>query len=140
MLSPQASAALLQTFLSESEGGRAVLVADPPFGGLVKPLANSFSLISLVWRSQNPGQLPLVSVQAGVSSWSPATFILQQGQGQGRPVLAGDANTRVFLRAGHMTPEMPMIWIFPYFFEPRILECLPSLTMLDYQVASSCPL
>lgn len=29
---------------------------------------------------------------------------------------------------------MPMIWIFPYFFEPRILECLPCLTMLDYQV------
>lgn len=30
--------------------------------------------------------------------------------------------------------EMPMIWIFPYFFEPRIIECLPSLIMLDYQV------
>ncbi|XP_033465641.2 rRNA N(6)-adenosine-methyltransferase ZCCHC4 isoform X2 [Epinephelus lanceolatus] len=30
--------------------------------------------------------------------------------------------------------DMPMIWIFPYFFESRILECLPSFTMLDYQV------
>lgn len=60
-VSLQASAELLQTFLSEREGGRAVLVADPPFGGLVKPLANSFSLISQVWRSQNPGQSPLVS-------------------------------------------------------------------------------
>lgn len=29
---------------------------------------------------------------------------------------------------------MPMVWIFPYFLEPRIQECLPSLTMLDYQV------
>lgn len=29
---------------------------------------------------------------------------------------------------------MPMVWIFLYFFEPRILECLPSFTMLDYQV------
>lgn len=30
--------------------------------------------------------------------------------------------------------DMPMLWIFPYFFEPRILGCLPSFTMLDYQV------
>ncbi|KAA0725201.1 Zinc finger CCHC domain-containing protein 4 [Triplophysa tibetana] len=27
-----------------------------------------------------------------------------------------------------------MIWIFPYFFESRILECFPSFSMLDYQV------
>lgn len=30
--------------------------------------------------------------------------------------------------------ELPMIWIFPYFFESRILECFPSFSMLDYQV------
>ncbi|TWW63755.1 Zinc finger CCHC domain-containing protein 4 [Takifugu flavidus] len=71
-------------------GGKAVMVADPPFGGLVKPLANSFSLISRMWRkAQN---------------------------------------------SDNGIPDMPMIWIFPYFFEPRILECLPCLTMLDYQV------
>ena len=35
---------------------------------------------------------------------------------------------------GGSDKEMPMIWIFPYFFEPRILECFPSFVMLDYQV------
>ncbi|XP_013910857.1 PREDICTED: zinc finger CCHC domain-containing protein 4-like, partial [Thamnophis sirtalis] len=30
--------------------------------------------------------------------------------------------------------ELPFLWIFPYFFEPRILEFFPSFTMLDYQV------
>ncbi|XP_038647395.1 rRNA N6-adenosine-methyltransferase ZCCHC4 [Scyliorhinus canicula] len=30
--------------------------------------------------------------------------------------------------------ELPIFWIFPYFFEPRILRCFPSLSMLDYQV------
>lgn len=33
--------------------------------------------------------------------------------------------------------EMPMVWIFPYFFEPRILDCFPAFTMLDYQVMDS---
>ncbi|XP_068455737.1 rRNA N6-adenosine-methyltransferase ZCCHC4 [Clinocottus analis] len=83
-------AAALQAFLTESEGQKAVMVADPPFGGLVKPLASSFSLLSQAWRQlQSPDC----------------------------------SNT-----------DMPMIWIFPYFFEPRILECLPSCSMLDYQV------
>lgn len=35
---------------------------------------------------------------------------------------------------GSAGADMPMVWTFPYFLEPRILECLPSLTMLDYQV------
>ncbi|XP_029382318.1 rRNA N(6)-adenosine-methyltransferase ZCCHC4 isoform X2 [Echeneis naucrates] len=86
----EASSAVLQSFLSESDGEKVVMVADPPFGGLVKPLANSFSLISQTWgKLQN---------------------------------------------SGSSTSDMPMIWIFPYFFEARILECLPSLIMLDYQV------
>ncbi|XP_072109042.1 rRNA N6-adenosine-methyltransferase ZCCHC4 isoform X5 [Mobula birostris] len=29
--------------------------------------------------------------------------------------------------------ELPIFWIFPYFFEPRILQCFPSFSMLDYQ-------
>uniref|UniRef100_A0A667YWM5 rRNA N(6)-adenosine-methyltransferase ZCCHC4 n=1 Tax=Myripristis murdjan TaxID=586833 RepID=A0A667YWM5_9TELE len=78
----EASSAVLQAFLSESDGKKVVMVADPPFGGLVKPLASSFSLISVAVKSM----------------------------------------------------DMPMIWIFPYYFESRILECLPSLIMLDYQV------
>lgn len=48
------------------------------------------------------------------------------------PVL--EANILVYLCAESSNPEMSMMWIFPYFFEPRILECLPSFTMLDYQV------
>ncbi|XP_041842374.1 rRNA N6-adenosine-methyltransferase ZCCHC4 [Melanotaenia boesemani] len=83
----QASASVLNTFL---DGEKVVMVADPPFGGLVKPLANSFSLISQTWRKLQ------TSDAGGV--------------------------------------DMPMMWIFPYFFEARILECLPSFSMLDYQV------
>ncbi|XP_062300814.1 rRNA N6-adenosine-methyltransferase ZCCHC4 [Scomber scombrus] len=86
----EASSAVLQAFLKESDGEKVVMVADPPFGGLVKPLASSFSLISQTWRK-----------------------------------LQSSDNSDV---------DMPMIWIFPYFFEPRILECLTSFIMLDYQV------
>ncbi|CAG5929584.1 unnamed protein product [Menidia menidia] len=88
--SRQTSSAILNTFLTEQEEEKVVMVADPPFGGLVKPLAYNFSLISQTWKKlQNPD------------------------------------NNNV---------DMPMIWIFPYFFESRILECLPSFIMLDYQV------
>ncbi|XP_074085785.1 rRNA N(6)-adenosine-methyltransferase ZCCHC4 isoform X3 [Macrotis lagotis] len=30
--------------------------------------------------------------------------------------------------------ELPLFWIFPYFFESRILQFFPSFSMLDYQV------
>ncbi|XP_005815225.2 zinc finger CCHC domain-containing protein 4 isoform X1 [Xiphophorus maculatus] len=86
----EASRAVLDAFLTEADGEQVVMVADPPFGGLVKPLANSFSLISQTWKKLRN---------------------------------SGDSNI-----------DIPIIWIFPYFFEPRILECLPALTMLDYQV------
>lgn len=49
-VSCQASSTILQAFLTEANGEKVVMVADPPFGGLVKPLANSFSLISQTWR------------------------------------------------------------------------------------------
>ncbi|XP_043953076.1 rRNA N6-adenosine-methyltransferase ZCCHC4 isoform X2 [Gambusia affinis] len=87
----EASRAVLDAFLTEADGEQVVMVADPPFGGLVKPLANSFALISQTWRKLRN---------------------------------SGDSNI-----------DIPIIWIFPYFFEPRILECLPGLTMLDYQAA-----
>ncbi|KAG9268051.1 zinc finger CCHC domain-containing protein 4 [Astyanax mexicanus] len=76
-------------FLTEDRS-KVVMVADPPFGGLVKLLGHTFSKISETWRKQQEPGL-------GVS-------------------------------------EMPMVWIFPYFFELRILECFPSFAMLDYQV------
>ncbi|XP_030630024.1 rRNA N(6)-adenosine-methyltransferase ZCCHC4 [Chanos chanos] len=81
---------VFRDFLSKEEGAKVVMVSDPPFGGLVKPLSHTFSTISETWRS-------LQSPDCTVS-------------------------------------EMPMVWIFPYFFEPRILECFPSFSMLDYQV------
>nr|XP_041571614.1 rRNA N6-adenosine-methyltransferase ZCCHC4 isoform X2 [Taeniopygia guttata] len=34
----------------------------------------------------------------------------------------------------HDNREMPMFWIFPYFFESRILDFFPSFSMMDYQV------
>ncbi|KAF6715487.1 Zinc finger CCHC domain-containing protein 4 [Oryzias melastigma] len=85
----EAASDVLNAFIRE-DGGKVVMVADPPFGGLVKPLASSFSLISQRWQEGHK---------------------------------SADGHT-----------DMPMLWIFPYFFEPRILGCLPSFTMLDYQV------
>ncbi|KAJ8262121.1 hypothetical protein GJAV_G00162470 [Gymnothorax javanicus] len=82
--------AVFKAFLSEESSENIVLVADPPFGGLVKPLAHSFSRISAMWRMLQGAEI--------------------------------------------CTQEMPMVWIFPYFFESRILECFPSFSMLDYQV------
>lgn len=53
----QASNTVLKSFLKEHNGEKVVLVADPPFGGLVRPLARSFSLISQTWRQlQGSGQ------------------------------------------------------------------------------------
>ncbi|XP_057880930.1 rRNA N6-adenosine-methyltransferase ZCCHC4 isoform X1 [Melospiza georgiana] len=40
----------------------------------------------------------------------------------------------VFSLLGHDNREMPMFWIFPYFFESRILDFFPSFSMMDYQV------
>ncbi|NXW02062.1 ZCHC4 protein, partial [Fregetta grallaria] len=40
----------------------------------------------------------------------------------------------IFSLLGHNNQEMPMFWIFPYFFESRILEFFPSFSMMDYQV------
>ncbi|XP_014746964.1 PREDICTED: zinc finger CCHC domain-containing protein 4 [Sturnus vulgaris] len=37
-------------------------------------------------------------------------------------------------KEGHDTKEMPVFWIFPYFFESRILDFFPSFSMMDYQV------
>ncbi|XP_031441060.1 rRNA N6-adenosine-methyltransferase ZCCHC4 [Clupea harengus] len=79
-------------FLREEEGSKVVMVTDPPFGGLVKPLAHSFRQMADAWR--------------GLQS---CTTVNSQA-------------------------EMPMVWIFPYFFEARIVECFSSFTMLDYQV------
>ncbi|XP_071234170.1 rRNA N(6)-adenosine-methyltransferase ZCCHC4-like isoform X1 [Salvelinus alpinus] len=86
----QAASGVLRAFLGEEDGEKVIMVSDPPFGGLVKPLAHSFSQISETWHK------------------------LQTSEGS--------------------VVEMPIVWIFPYFFEPRILECFPSFTMLDYQV------
>lgn len=65
------------------------MVTDPPFGGLVEPLAFIFKKMSAMWRT---------------------------------PSITG-----CFI-------ELPTFWIFPYFFEPRILQSSPGFAMLDYQV------
>ncbi|XP_041127088.1 rRNA N6-adenosine-methyltransferase ZCCHC4 [Polyodon spathula] len=86
----QSAEDVFRTFLLEENGERVVMVTDPPFGGLVKPLAHSFNKIGAEWRIQEKSE--------------------------------------------HCIQEMPMFWIFPYFFESRIKECFPTFTMLDYQV------
>ncbi|XP_073465270.1 rRNA N(6)-adenosine-methyltransferase ZCCHC4 [Aquarana catesbeiana] len=80
---------ICQNFLQENNGEGIIMVTDPPFGGLVEPLAFSFKKMSAMWRT---------------------------------PSITG-----CFI-------ELPTFWIFPYFFEPRILQSSPGFAMLDYQV------
>ncbi|XP_058049511.1 rRNA N6-adenosine-methyltransferase ZCCHC4 isoform X2 [Ahaetulla prasina] len=86
----EAASRVCEEFLQEDGGGQVVVVADPPFGGLVEALATSFQKLRATWSS------------------------------------AGGAGSST-------SKELPILWIFPYFFEPRILEFFPSFTMLDYQ-------
>ncbi|KAM9330372.1 rRNA N(6)-adenosine-methyltransferase ZCCHC4 [Gastrophryne carolinensis] len=86
--SGKAPLSVCQQFLQEDDGEGVIMVTDPPFGGLVEPLAFSFKKMSKMWRTPN----------------------------------TGDA------------VELPTFWIFPYFFEPRIVQSSPGFSMLDYQV------
>ncbi|XP_063313920.1 rRNA N6-adenosine-methyltransferase ZCCHC4 isoform X1 [Pelobates fuscus] len=78
-----------QKFLQEDNGDGVIMVTDPPFGGLVEPLAFSFKML--------------------------------------REMHNGASATGSF-------KKLPIFWIFPYFFESRIVQCFPQFTMLDYQV------
>ncbi len=51
----QEAVTFFQGFLREEGGAKVVMITDPPFGGLVKPLANSFSQMSITWKNQNKG-------------------------------------------------------------------------------------
>ncbi|XP_073430795.1 rRNA N(6)-adenosine-methyltransferase ZCCHC4 isoform X2 [Dendrobates tinctorius] len=84
----EAAENICQSFLQEDDGRGVIMVTDPPFGGLVEPLAFSFKRISDMWRSA----------------------------------------------AGAVSKVLPMFWIFPYFFEARIVQCFPDFSILDYQV------
>ncbi|XP_044152487.1 rRNA N6-adenosine-methyltransferase ZCCHC4 isoform X2 [Bufo gargarizans] len=81
----EASQKICQKFLQEDDGRGVIMVTDPPFGGLVEPLAFSFKKIRDMWKTTS-------------------------------------------------AKELPIFWIFPYFFETRILQCFPDFSMLDYQV------
>uniref|UniRef100_A0A8C6Y0T7 rRNA N(6)-adenosine-methyltransferase ZCCHC4 n=1 Tax=Naja naja TaxID=35670 RepID=A0A8C6Y0T7_NAJNA len=56
----EAASCVCEEFLQEDQGGPAVLVADPPFGGLVEALASSFQKLMAMW---SPG--------GGLSHFSP---------------------------------------------------------------------
>ncbi|GFO49788.1 Zinc finger cchc domain-containing protein 4 [Plakobranchus ocellatus] len=75
-----------------------VLITDPPFGGMVEALAQSFAKISQTWQDMCK-ELPL----------------------EQESLLVKDVS-------------IPMMWIFPYFMENKVLTHMPSLTMLDYKV------
>ncbi|KAM4808462.1 rRNA N(6)-adenosine-methyltransferase ZCCHC4 isoform 2-T2 [Rhinophrynus dorsalis] len=85
----EAAQSVCKKFLQENHGEGVILVTDPPFGGLVEPLAFSFKRLREMWK------------------------------------VASSAESN---------KELPVFWIFPYFFESRILQCFPSFSMLDYQV------
>ncbi|KAM8939527.1 rRNA N(6)-adenosine-methyltransferase ZCCHC4 [Pelodytes ibericus] len=85
----EASRSICQKFLQEDNGERVIMVTDPPFGGLVEPLAFSFKRLREIHRGD-----------CDMGSWK----------------------------------DLPIFWIFPYFFESRILHFFPEFTMLDYQV------
>ncbi|XP_045429554.1 rRNA N6-adenosine-methyltransferase ZCCHC4 isoform X2 [Pipistrellus kuhlii] len=85
----EAALEVCRTFLQEDKGEGVIMVTDPPFGGLVEPLAVTFKKLIAMWK---------------------------KGQSQ-------DNNHK----------ELPIFWIFPYFFESRICQFFPSFCMLDYQ-------
>uniref|UniRef100_A0A6I8RX77 Uncharacterized protein n=1 Tax=Xenopus tropicalis TaxID=8364 RepID=A0A6I8RX77_XENTR len=84
----EAAKMVFQKFLQEEDGKAALLVTDPPFGGLVEPLAFSFKRLREMGKTTNP---------------------------------ENESN-------------LPILWMFPYFFESRILQCFPGFPMLRYQV------
>ncbi|XP_024069449.2 rRNA N6-adenosine-methyltransferase ZCCHC4 [Terrapene carolina triunguis] len=86
----EAAHEICRKFLHQEEGEGVILVTDPPFGGLVEPLAFSFKKLIATWRETQ--------------------------------------------EEDHSNKELPIFWIFPYFFESRILEFFPSFSMMDYQV------
>ncbi|XP_052590892.1 rRNA N6-adenosine-methyltransferase ZCCHC4 isoform X3 [Peromyscus californicus insignis] len=86
----KAALEVCRAFLQEEEGDGVIMVTDPPFGGLVEPLAITFKKLIAMWK---------------------------EGQSQ-------DDSQK----------ELPIFWIFPYFFESRICHFFPSFHMLDYQV------
>ncbi|XP_022361807.1 zinc finger CCHC domain-containing protein 4 isoform X1 [Enhydra lutris kenyoni] len=85
----KAALEVCRTFLQEDKGEGVIMVTDPPFGGLVEPLAVTFKKLIAMWK---------------------------EGQSQ-------DSSQK----------ELPIFWIFPYFFEFRIRQFFPSFCMLDYQ-------
>ncbi|XP_068134395.1 rRNA N6-adenosine-methyltransferase ZCCHC4 isoform X2 [Hyperolius riggenbachi] len=85
----EAPKSVCQRFLQEEDGEGVIMVTDPPFGGLVEPLAFSFKKMTKLWRAPSNAGNPM---------------------------------------------ELPTFWIFPYFFEPRIVQSCPGFSMLDYQV------
>ncbi|XP_047421760.1 rRNA N6-adenosine-methyltransferase ZCCHC4 isoform X2 [Sciurus carolinensis] len=89
----KAALEVCRAFLQEDKGEGVILVTDPPFGGLVEPLAITFKKLIAMWK---------------------------EGQSQ-------DESQK----------ELPIFWIFPYFFESRIHQFFPNFCMLDYQVAST---
>ncbi|XP_076992646.1 rRNA N(6)-adenosine-methyltransferase ZCCHC4 isoform X4 [Tamandua tetradactyla] len=89
----KAALEVCRAFLQEDKGEGVIMVTDPPFGGLVEPLAVTFKKLIAIWK---------------------------EGQNQDP------------LDDSHK--ELPIFWIFPYFFESRICQFFPSFCMLDYQV------
>uniref|UniRef100_A0A8C5LU77 Zinc finger CCHC-type containing 4 n=1 Tax=Leptobrachium leishanense TaxID=445787 RepID=A0A8C5LU77_9ANUR len=85
----EAAQSMCQKFLEEDDGEGVIMVTDPPFGGLVEPLAFSFHRLQEMHRGSS---------------------------------------------VTDKCKQLPIFWIFPYFFESRIVQCFPEFTMLDYQV------
>jgi hypothetical protein len=46
----QAALEVCRAFLQEDKGERVIMVTDPPFGGLVEPLAITFKKLIAMWK------------------------------------------------------------------------------------------
>ena len=46
----QAALEVCRTFLQDDEGEGVIMVTDPPFGGLVEPLAVTFKKFIAMWK------------------------------------------------------------------------------------------
>lgn len=94
----------------ESSKDKLAVVVDPPFGGKTELLSNTLNMISQEYqRLHGDGAQDISSNGSNIYSLRRST---------------------VSIRTSYFT----VFVILPYFMEPQVVDCLPSMKMMDYKV------
>lgn len=65
----QAALDVCRAFLQDGNGEGVIMVTDPPFGGLVEPLAVTFKKLIAMWKEGQSQGVSLITAQVNVHSW-----------------------------------------------------------------------